>query len=185
MKRLESRNLFVLPYLFILGAAILRLTVSHPYNFVPVFACLLFFGANRPKREFAIPMLLLVGVDIFLTTHRYAYLLTGDHAVTWLWYLAAAFLGAAMMRNSQSNGRVLGASLMVSVSFFLASNFAVWAMWGMYAKTLSGLGTCYIAALPFFRNSLLSETTFSLLIFALGRYCAALVPARRMQDARS
>jgi hypothetical protein len=185
MKRMETRSLFVLPYLLILCAAILRLTVSHPYNFVPVFACLLFFGANRPKREFAIPMLLLVGVDIFLTTHRYAYLLTADHAVTWMWYLAAAFLGAAMLRNSQSNGRVIGSSLLVSVSFVLASNFAVWAGWGMYAKTLSGLGTCYIAALPFFRNSLLSETTFSLLIFALAKYSAAYIPARRMQDARS
>jgi hypothetical protein len=124
-------------------------------------------------------------VDIFLTTHRYGYLLTGDHAVTWIWYMAAAFLGAAMLRKSQSTGRVLGASLLTSVSFFMTSNFAVWAEWGMYAKTLSGLGTCYIAALPFFRNSLLSETTFSLLIFALGRYSAALVPARRMQDVRS
>ncbi len=185
MKRLESKNLFVLPYFLVFVAAILRLTVSHPYNFVPVFACLLFFGANRPKREFAIPLLVLVGVDIFLTTHRYGYLLTGDHAVTWMWYLAAVFLGAAMLRSSQSTGRVLGASLLASVSFFLASNFAVWAMWGMYAKTLSGLGTCYIAALPFFRNSLLSETTFSLLIFALGRYCPTFLPARRMQDARS
>ena len=185
MKRLESRNLLVLPYLLIFGAAILRLTVSHPYNFVPVFACLLFFGANRPKREFALPLLVLVGVDIFLTTHRYGYQLSGDHAVTWAWYLAAVLFGATMLRNAQSSPRVLGASLLTSVSFFLASNFAVWAVWGMYAKTLGGLGTCYIAAVPFFRNSLLSETTFSLLIFALGNYSAAFMPARRMQNARS
>jgi hypothetical protein len=124
-------------------------------------------------------------VDIFLTTHRYSYLLTADHAVTWTWYLAAAFLGSAMLRNSQSTPRVLGASLLTSLSFFLASNFAVWAGWGMYAKTLGGLGTCYIAAVPFFRNSLLSETTFSLLIFALAKYSAAYIPARPMQDARS
>jgi hypothetical protein len=50
---------------------------------------------------------------------------------------------------------------------------------------LNGLGTCYIAALPFFRNSLLSETTFGLLIFSLGKYSAAYVPVRRMQNARS
>jgi hypothetical protein len=184
MKRVESRNLFVLPYLLILGAALLRLTVSHPYNFIPIFSCLLFFGANRPKREFAIPMLVLVGVDIFLTTHRYGYPLTSGHAVTWMWYLAAALLGAGMLRNSRSTARVVGASLLASVSFFLASNFAVWAEWGMYAKTLSGLGTCYIAALPFFRNSLVSETAFSLLIFTLSRYSEAFLPARRMQDAR-
>ena len=32
------------------------------------------------------------------------------------------------------------------------SNFAVWAAWNMYPKTLAGLATAYGAALPFFRN---------------------------------
>jgi hypothetical protein len=185
MKRLESGNLIVLPYLLIFGAALLRLTVSHPGNFVPIFSCLLFFGASRPKREFAMPLLALIGVDIFLTTHRYGYPLTGGHAVTWIWYLAALILGAGMLRSSISTPRVLGASLLASVSFYLASNFTVWAEWGMYAKTWSGLGACYIAALPFFRNSVVSETAFSLLVFGIYRYNRALMPARRMQRACS
>jgi hypothetical protein len=185
MKQIESRKLFVLPYLLIFGAALLRLTVTHPLNFIPIFSCLLFFGANRPRREFPIPMLILVGVDIFLTTHRYGYPLTDGHVVTWMWYLAAAILGAGMLRNSSSTSRVMGASLLASVSFFFASNFAVWAEWGMYVKTLSGLGTCYIAALPFFRNSLVSETACSLLIFTLSRYSAACLPARCMQNVQS
>jgi len=62
MKRIENRNSILLPYLLIFGAALLRLTVSHPYNFVPIFSCLLFFGANRPKRELAIPLFALIGV---------------------------------------------------------------------------------------------------------------------------
>jgi hypothetical protein len=37
----------------------------------------------------------------------------------------------------------------------------------MYPKTLDGLGSCYIAAIPFFRNSLLSELVSSLVIFGL------------------
>jgi hypothetical protein len=183
MKQFESRNLFILPYLLIFGAAILRLMVSHPYNFIPIFACLLFFGANRPKREFAIPLLVLVGVDIFLTTHWYDYPLTGGHIVTWLGYLAAAMLGAGMLRNSPSVGRAATASLLVSVGFFLASNFTVWAEWGMYAKTFSGLGACYIAALPFFPNSVVSETFFSVPIFGISGYYRVFLPARRMQNA--
>jgi hypothetical protein len=105
--------------------------------------------------------------------------------VTWLWYLAVMFLGAGTLRNSISTLRVLGASLSASVSFFVASNFAVWAAWGMYAKTLGGLGTCYIAALPFFRNSIVSETVFSLMIFSLARFSQAFVPAPRMRRACS
>jgi hypothetical protein len=79
----------------------------------------------------------------------------------------------------------MGASLTSSVSFFLTSNFAVWAAWGMYPKTLGGLGLCYIAALPFFRNSIFTELACSLLIFALARYSQALIPARRMQGTSS
>ena len=181
MERLKSKHLMLLPYLLIFGAAILRLTVSHPYNFIPVFSCILFFGASRPKREFPIPLLALVGVDIFLTTHRYGYALTSDLAVTWVWYMAVMILGAGILGNSISPRRVLRASLSASVSFFLASNFAVWAAWGLYPKTLSGLAACYIAALPFFRNSVVSETAFSLLIFAVARYSELLMPATCMR----
>lgn len=161
----------VLPYLLIAGAVVLRLAVNnHPFNFVPVFSCLLFFGAKRPVREWAIAFLALLGTDIFLTQIRYGYPLTSDHAVTWIWYAAAMILGSGVLRNTTQVSRAVGTSLLASVSFFLASNFAVWAQWGMYPKTWSGLGACYIAALQFFRNSLISETVFSALIFAVAKY---------------
>ena len=185
MERLESADRIVLPYLLILGAALLRLTVSHPYNFIPIFSCLLFFAANRPAREFALPLFALIGVDIFLTTHQYGYQLTLGAAVTWIWYLVVMMLGAGMFRNSMSSRRVIGASLLASASFFLASNYTVWAEWSMYPKTSGGLGTCYIAALPFFRNSVISEIVFSLLIFGIGRYSDALMPAKRVQSVRT
>ena len=175
----------LLPYLLVLIVAALRLTVSHPYNFIPIFACLLFFGAVRPKREFAMPFAVLVGVDIFLTTHSYGYALTWDQTLTWAWYLVAMFLGAAMLGSSISAPRVIGASLGAAVSFFLASNFAVWASWRMYPMTVSGLGSCYVAALPFVRNSVVTELTSSLLIFMVWKYRESLFPARSMQGACS
>lgn len=181
MKWTQNRNSILWPYLLILVAAVLRLTVSQPFNSIPVFSCILFFGASRPKREFPIPFLALVGTDIFLTTHRYGFALSSDHAVTWIWYLAVMLLGAAVLGTFVSIPRVMGASLLASVSFFLASNFAVWAAWGLYPKTLSGLAACYIAALPFFRNSVVSETAFSLLIFAVARYSELLMPATCMR----
>ncbi len=185
MKWFETKHSIVLPYVLIFGAALLRLTVSHPFNFIPVFSCSLFFGASRPKREYPIPILALVGVDIFLTTHRYGFAVTGDQAAAWMWYLAVMILGAGMLRDSISTPRVIGASLMASVSFFLASNFTVWAAWGMYPKTWSGLGACYVAALPFFRNSIVSELAFSVLIFGIARHSQTFNAVRRMQGACS
>lgn len=184
MNRFASSNPVLLPYPLILAVAVLRLSVSHPYNFVPVFSCLLFFGACRPLREFGLPLLTLVGVDVFLTTHQYGFALTAGHAVTWIWYLGALFLGAAMLGHSISIPRVLSSSLAASVSFFLASNFTVWAEWGMYPKTFGGLGACYIAALPFFRNSIVAETLCGLAIFAVYRYSQSAVLATRTQGAR-
>jgi hypothetical protein len=131
------------------------------------------------------PILALIGVDVFLSTHHYGFALDGAQAVTWMWYLGATILGAAMLGNSPSTLRVLGASLVISVSYFVVGNFAVWAEWGMYPKTLGGLESCYIAALPFFRNSIVSETLFSLLVFALVRYSGAFLPVVCMRRACS
>jgi len=104
MKGLESRKWMVLPYLLIFGVALLRLEVSHPHNFMPVFSRLLFFAATSPAKEFALP-LLGTGVDIVLTTHQYGYPLSSGHAVTWLSYLAVLMLGAGVSRNSISARR--------------------------------------------------------------------------------
>jgi len=64
--------------------------------------------------------------------------------------------------------RVGAASLAGSVSFFLISNFAVWAVWNMYPKTASGLAACYVAGLPFFRNAVVSDLFFAALFFGIG-----------------
>ncbi len=179
MKRLVIGRIIWLPYFFIFAVIFLRLFVDHPYNFIPIFSCLLFFGACRPARECALPVLALVGVDAFLTTHQYGFALSTGHMVTWIWYLFAVTLGAAALGKSISVSRVLGSSLLASGSFFVASNFTVWAEWAMYPRTMAGLNACYVAALPFFRNSIVSETVFSLGIFLLAHFSEPLLQSFR------
>jgi Family of unknown function (DUF6580) len=162
----------LLPYLLVLGVAILRLSAGHPYHFVPIFACLLFFGASRGRQELAIPFSALVGVDVFLTI-RQGYGVDATQMVTWAWYLAAMMAGVRWLRGRVLAGSMTGFSLAAAISFFLVSNFTVWAEWAMYPKTLGGLGACYTAALPYFRNSFAGELAGSLLLFALSRYGAA------------
>lgn len=173
----------VLPYVLIIGAAVARMAVSHCYNCVPIFACILFFAATRTKREYGLPLLALIGVDLFLTRVHYDYPVSGDHIITWLWYVAAMMLGARMLRGSLSAAHALGASLLASVSFFIVSNLAVWMAWGMYPKTWSGLAACYLTALPFFRNSVVSNAIASVLIFTAAGFEASRTEARRTQPA--
>ena len=160
---------FAFPYLVVAAIALLRLQNIRPFHLVPIFASLLLFGALRPAREFPLPLLLLSAVDMLLTTRHYGYAVTVDGFVTWAAYLAAMFVGAGTLRSLQSVRRVAATSLCVSIAFFLVSNFAVWAAWRMYPNSFSGLLTCYVAALPFFRNAVISELVAAVAFFALIR----------------
>lgn len=159
----------ILAYLFVVFAALVHLrAVPMPFHFAPVAAALLFFGARMPRNRMATPLAILIASDIYLTKFTYGYALTWDHAVTWVWYAAMLLLGGTLSRNN-SVLRVAGASLMASVSFFVVSNFAVWAVWrDMYPATWNGLMACYVAALPFFRNTLASDLFFSAAFFGVG-----------------
>jgi hypothetical protein len=182
MKRLAEIGAVVLPYSIILCVAILRLATDYPQNFIPIFTCILVFAALRPMRELPIPILFLIGIDALLTTHRYGHSLTADHAVTWSWYLSVALLGGKLLRQSSSIRQGVGATVLAAVTFFVASNFVVWTLWGMYPRSWSGLAQCYIAALPFFRNSLISETVCSVGIFSIMKFAVLRIYPERIQD---
>src|SRR5206468_4321095 len=109
--------------------------LPHAFSFIPVAASLLFFGAHAQRRQIWLPILLLAGSDVVLTRFVYGYPLTADHIVTWAWYGLALGIGM-LLRNRTTVVRLAGASLAASLSFFAISNFAVWAVWNMYPKSL-------------------------------------------------
>ncbi len=159
----------LLAYLFlILAVAVHARFVPMPFHFAPVAAALLFFGARMPRKQMVTPLLLLIASDIYLSKQVYGYPLTADLVVSWGWYAAMLLLGGALAKNASAL-RVVGASLAASVSFFVVSNFAVWAVWrDMYPATWQGLAACYVAAIPFFRNTALSDMVFSCAFFGIG-----------------
>ncbi len=171
----------MLAVVFVIIAVAFRL-LPHTFSVTPVAASLLFFGAKGPKRWAWLPVLLLAGSDVYLTTVRYGMSLTPDHLVTFAWYAAMIGLGMLLRRN-HAPARIFGASLAAAVSFFLVSNFAVWAVWQMYPKTLSGLMVCYAAGLPFFQREVLSDVLFTAILFAIPAVIAALKPQHARQTA--
>ena len=62
--------------------------------------------------------------------------------------------------RTQMSATVSGCALLISVLFYLLTNFAVWQVW--YGGQVSELLTCYIAAIPFFKYTLMSNLVFSL-----------------------
>jgi hypothetical protein len=154
----------MLAYLFVIIAIAVRF-MPHPWMFTPVTASLLFFGARGSRRQLWIPFTLLVASDVILTKFVYASTFSWDHFVTFTWYAGVLWLGM-QLRNNAGPLRIIAASLTSSVSFFLLSNFAVWACWSMYPKTFSGLLTSHTMALPFFRNAILGDMLFTAAMFA-------------------
>ena len=135
-------------------------------GFVPLGASLLFFGAHRSRREFFFLLPLLIGADFYLNYRFYGYKIQPDQYVTFAWYLGACFLGS-LLKNRIRPVYVAGASLAASISFFLVSNFAVWAAYTMYPKNFGGLIACYVAGIPFFEKGIVSDLLFSAIFFII------------------
>jgi hypothetical protein len=148
----------MLAYLLLLMAVLTRV-LPHAgwWNFTAVGGALLYFGARRPWREMLIPLAALMATDYYLTafSYRYAFRWEG-YVTTWAWYAAAMALGWILLRARTSAVRVGAGALLGPTSFFVVSNYAVWAAGGMYPHTPAGLLTCYAAAVPFYRNDLIS-----------------------------
>ena len=175
-------------YLLLLAALLIRpgiLPHSGWLQFSAIGGALLYFGAKRGAHlwEMLLPVAALGAADYYLTVQVYSYPFVWQaYLVTWAWYVAAIVLGRILLARHISILRVASAALLGPTSFYLASNYGVWAdshqAGGMYAPTLNGLVTCYIAGLPFYERDLLS--TGIVLTLAFG------IPAmvRRFQENR-
>jgi len=155
----------MLAYIFLVLAVAVRF-MPHPWHFTPVAASLLFFGAYGSRRQLWFPVVLLAASDVFLNKFIYSYPLSWDLLVTWAWYAAVVFLGSGLRRHLKPLW-IMGSALASSVSFFLLSNFAVWAAYDMYPKNFAGLMTCYAMAVPFFRGTLAGDLVFTAVLFAV------------------
>jgi hypothetical protein len=156
-------------YLLLLVAVLSRLLPHAGWmNFTAVGGALLYFGARRSWREMLAPLAALMATDYFLTVYSYHYAFTWQsYLPTWGWYVMAMALGQILLRAKTTVARVAAGTLLGPTSFFLVSNYMVWASgWG-YPKTLGGLGACFVAGLPFYRNDLLSTGIVAGLAFGL------------------
>jgi hypothetical protein len=172
-------------YLLLLVAVLSRL-LPHAglWNFTAVGGALLYFGARRPWREMLLPLVALAATDYLLTVYSYHYTFAWQlYAATWAWYGMAMALGLILLRARTTFVRVAAGALLGPTSFFLVSNYAVWASGWMYPHTLRGLGACYAAGLLFYRNDLASTAIVAGLAFGLPVLIRLLV--RRMSAAQA
>ena len=110
-------------------------------NFTAMGGALLYFGARRSWREMLAPLAVLMAADYYLTVYAYHYSFQWQaYLPTWAWYGMVMVLGQILLRSRTTFVRVAAGTLLGPTSFFVVSNYAVWAGGGMYPRTLGGLG---------------------------------------------
>jgi hypothetical protein len=169
----------------VLLLAVLSRVLPHAFhavnwNFTALGGSLLFFGsrmtrstgshpasARRAALRLAIALAVLIATDYYLTVFAYGYPFhPAAYLVTWIWYAAVCLLGMGLLQKPTAL-RVIAGVLATATSFFILVDFALWAGSGMYPHTLAGLEACYIAAIPFYRNDLVSTAVTAGALFGL------------------
>jgi len=144
-------------------------------NFTAVGAGLLFFGSRAPRWQAVMAAAVMAMTDVYLTTVVYGYPFhVSGYLVTWAWYAAVCLMASSLLRKVTVL-RVAAGVLASATSFFLISNFMVWVGGGMYDRSVYGLGMCFLNALPFYRNDLISTGLFSAAFFGLPVLAAYIV----------
>src|SRR5689334_5558036 len=158
----------------IVVAAALRL-LPHPPNFTPIGAMALFSGAYLGRRPlaFVAPLGALLLSDLVLGFYH------GQATVYFSVALIVLIGMGALARVSAL--RVLGAALASSVLFFVVTNFGMWLFSGFYPRSLAGLEACYVAAIPFFQNTVAGDLFYSALLFGGFALLERAIPSLREQ----
>ena len=167
---------------FVLLLAALSRLVPHAVhgvglNITAVSGGLLFFGARGPRRQIFLAVAVMALTDVYLTKYVYFYPFhVSGYLLTWMWYGAVCLLGSELLRKVTAL-RVVAAVFASATGFFLLSNLVVWMGGCLYPHNLSGLGGCYLAALPFYDNDLVSTGLTSGVLFGLPVVAQHLVEA--------
>jgi len=133
----------------------------------------LFSGAYLADRRLAIavPFAAMLLSDAVLGCHSGLPFVYGSVALI-------VAIGWIALRQVSSL-RVVAAALISSVLFFIVTNFGTWAVSGMYPLTAAGLGACFVAAIPFFQNTVVGDLIYSGLLFGGFALLERTVPAVR------
>jgi hypothetical protein len=145
------------PLLIIFFAVVLRV-VPHPANIAPITAMALFGGAYLDKKyAIVVPLLAMLVSDFFIGFHD-------TMPFVYVSFILVGLIGI-WLKERRTIAAVIIATFVSSLLFFIITNFGVWLVSPMYAKTGAGLVESYTLAVPFFRNTIVGDFFFATLFF--------------------
>lgn len=171
----SKRSLVISIILVVLISALYRAMPNRPWGFAPQWAIAIFSGAlfaRDKKMAFILPL-----ISMFISDLLYQVLykngltvIPGFYSGQWLNYLLFTAMAVyGFLFNTKKISGILGASIAAPTTYFIISNFLVWISGGgwHHPKTMSGLVQCFVDAVPFYTNSLISSIIFSAILFGV------------------
>jgi len=147
----------------ILILALSRL-IPHPPNFTPIIAMAIisnYFFKNIYSSILALSLSMFLS-DIFIGFY------TNMIFVYFSLFLINIIFFKINEKYKINYKNIFLYGLAGSILFYLISNFGVWLLGDLYTKNFEGLISCYILAIPFLKNTLLSTIFFSYISLIAG-----------------
>ena len=127
--------------------------IPHPPNFTSLIALSFYVPALLGLKYLPFVLLSFIFTDIIIGFHN-------TLLFTWGSILLIGFISKYFVETIKK--RITGA-IISALLFFMITNFGVWTS-GFYGYSIQGFIECYILAIPFFTNTLISTIIFSILI---------------------
>ena len=165
-----KKNTYMTISIILVALALFSRIIPHAPNFTPLISIVLVSSMLfKGKKYILIPILGLfisdVLLDIFyLDGYLFSYLFFSTYAS-----LILIFAISFKFKNSPTLKNITIHSFLGAFLFFITSNFSVWLLGG-YSYDFSGIITCYMMAIPFFKNTLLSTLIYSFILFLPALY---------------
>lgn len=161
-KIVKDKSPQIIGVLLILFGVVLRI-IPHSPNFAPVGAISLFSGTYLSAPYFfVVPILTMLVSDYFIGFYDIEVM-----ASVYLSFVFISFFSFILRKAKKTPVSIAIFSLGASLLFYIITNFAVWVFTPLYSKDLVGLLRCYVMALPFLKNTILSDLFYSGFLFLL------------------
>ncbi|MBI2033169.1 MAG: hypothetical protein HYT10_01760 [Candidatus Levybacteria bacterium] len=158
----------ILPIIFVIAFGVVMRLLPHPANVAPVAALALFGGVYLEKKYAVIlPIVIMFVSDAIIGFHN-------TMVFVYASFILIGLIGL-WLRSHKTLTSVISASLFSSLIFFLVTNFGVWLVGNMYQRSLNGLVTAFVLALPFFRNTIMGDLLYTGLFFAVYEFIKVVI----------
>lgn len=133
--------------------------LPHLANFTAIGAVAMFGGLYLNKKQALwLPLAMMFVSDIFIGFYSWPIMLSVYTGFTLMGYIGLK------VRQNKKISTVLFGTILGSFIFFLTTNAAVWMFSPLYTKNLSGLMNCFYLALPFWRNMLVGDLFYVIML---------------------